>query len=242
MTRLDNKEVILVACGGPSSSGKTTASKTLQNFLPDLTVIHLDDFYLHDTKIPIDDATGMQNWDCPEAIDFDRFIGYIRGIKHNNTSIPEINSKEPTEVNLKLSQKEIAHFQNKVNESQEIFQNKKIVLVDGFMLYHNPEIIELFDIKLFFHASYETLKERRESRSGYTTLDGFWVDPPHYFEKIVWPAYVRSHQYLFQDENVHLILKKDVRNKYNILDIDNEKEMSLFHLIEWSLTSIINGI
>lgn len=240
MTCPDNKEVIIVACGGPSSSGKTTAAKTLQTFLPDLTLIHLDDFYFHDSQIPIDDATQIQNWDCPEAIDFNKFITYIKDIKYNN-KFPEIDSKE-SDPDLKLSQDEVKYFQNKIDKCRGVFDNKKIVLVDGFMLYHDPQIIELFDIKLFFHASYQTLKERRESRAGYTTLDGFWVDPPNYFENIVWPAYVRSHQYLFQDGNMHLVLKKEVRAQFGILDIDNEKGVSLFNLIEWALTSILDNI
>ena len=52
------------------------------------------------------------------------------------------------------------------------------------MLFHDPSIIKLFDIKLFFHAPFDTLKSRREARKGYTTAEGFWVDPPNTFRKL----------------------------------------------------------
>ena len=43
---------------------------------------------------------------------------------------------------------------------------------------------------------------RREARNGYVTLEGFWEDPPDYFDKIVWPNYVEEHHCLFKNGNV----------------------------------------
>jgi nicotinamide/nicotinate riboside kinase len=40
------------------------------------------------------------------------------------------------------------------------------------------DIRSLFDTKLFLRTSYETAKKRREARSGYVTIEGFWEDPP----------------------------------------------------------------
>lgn len=74
------------------------------------------------------------------------------------------------------------------------------------MLFHEPEIIKLFDVRIFLRASYETLKYRRENRAGYQTQETFWVDPPGYFDKMVYPAYAKSHKHLFQDGNVEMDL------------------------------------
>ena len=35
-------------------------------------------------------------------------------------------------------------------------------------------IRDLFDVKIFLRTDYETAKRRREARSGYVTLEGFW--------------------------------------------------------------------
>ena len=58
------EQVILVALGGASSSGKTTVAKALKLLIPSSVLIHLDDFYFTDSDIPIDPETGYQNWDC----------------------------------------------------------------------------------------------------------------------------------------------------------------------------------
>lgn len=69
------------------------------------------------------------------------------------------------------------------------------VIVDGFMLYWDEKVSQQLDCKITFTGSYETLKSRREKRQGYHTLEGYWVDPPGYFDKIVWPEYLKMNQH-----------------------------------------------
>ena len=240
MTKQDDK-VVLIAFGGPSSSGKTTVAQTLKGLLPDATLIHLDDFYLTDSQIPIDKATGYQNWDCAEAIDFDKFTTYLLNLKLGKEQIP-INSIQSNDLNLKLDPTEENTVIDAINQHRDKFEGKKLVFIDGFMLFHNPDLIKLFDIELLFHASLSTLKKRRESRGGYTTVEGFWVDPPNYFEKIVWPAFVNSHKYLFMGENVDDKLKPEVLEQFNIYDIRNDTDSSLLELVNKSLDIIIDNL
>lgn len=47
-----------------------------------------------------------------------------------------------------------------------------ILLVDGFLLYVDQDVINELDTKLFVNASYDTLKTRRENRSVYVTIEG----------------------------------------------------------------------
>ena len=83
------------------------------------------------------------------------------------------------------------------------------------------------DIKLFLRVSYAKAKARREARSGYVTLEGFWEDPPGYVDKIVWPNYVEDHKWMFEDADVEGTLKEDVLKETGIksqggLDVDME--------------------
>ncbi|KAI5969696.1 NRK1 [Candida margitis] len=240
MTR-DSDRVVLIAFGGPSSSGKTTVAQTLKVLLPDVTLIHLDDFYLTDSQIPVDEATGYQNWDCAEAIDFEKFKTYIRNIKSGKKQVP-VDSIQSNDLKLRLSPAEKKQILERINQNSDKFARKELVFIDGFMLFHNPEIIKLFDIELFFHASFDTLKKRRESRGGYNTVEGFWVDPPDYFANIVWPAFVNSHKYLFIDENVANRLKPEIAKQYNIYDINNDNDSTLFDLVQQSLQFIIDNL
>ncbi|CAO3601310.1 unnamed protein product [Absidia cylindrospora] len=64
------------------------------------------------------------------------------------------------------------------------------------MLLSDAQVTGLLDHKVFVTAGYETLKQRRQDRQGYHTLEGYWVDPPGYFDAIVWPEFLRAHQHI----------------------------------------------
>jgi hypothetical protein len=64
----------------------------------------------------------------------------------------------------------------------------------------------LLDIKLFLRSTYALTSTRRSRRAGYVTTTttsssdnlSFWRDPPGYIDEVVWPAYVRSHAWMFE--------------------------------------------
>lgn len=228
--------VCLVALAGPSSSGKTTAVNALHVLLPQSTVVHLDDFYLPDSQIPIDTKTQVANWDCAEAIDWVKFKNYISDLRRSDGAILPVQPLE-LDLQLVLSQDEVARLHNEATDVASRLNGKRLIFVDGFMLFHDDDISRLFDVKLFFHAPYSVLKTRRESRPPYQTIEGTWEDPPHYFDKIVWPAYVESHKHLFIDNDVSKSLTKAARDM-GINDIDNGNGRPLYELVEWALTQI----
>ncbi|KAL8634444.1 MAG: hypothetical protein Q9228_007961, partial [Teloschistes exilis] len=70
---------------------------------------------------------------------------------------------------------------------------RRILLLDGFLLFtpSAPSTFRsLLDLKILLRAPYVEAKQRREVRSGYDTMEGWWQDPPGYFDKVVWPNYV----------------------------------------------------
>ncbi len=87
-----------------------------------------------------------------------------------------------------------------------------VVILDGFLLYSDAvaALRDQLDVRLFLHVDYNIAKARREARSGYVTRSGnagddgtgFWVDPPGYFDAVVWPNYVRQHAFLYEDDDV----------------------------------------
>jgi len=59
----------------------------------------------------------------------------------------------------------------------------QILFVDGFLLYSNPKLMELLDVKIFISVSKQTCFARRLARNPGTSK--------HYFEKIIWPSYLQ---------------------------------------------------
>jgi nicotinamide/nicotinate riboside kinase len=72
------------------------------------------------------------------------------------------------------------------------------IIVDGFLLLTDARVMARLDVCVLITASKETLAQRRAARTGYVTLEGFWQDPPGYFDKIVWPNYLRYHQWILE--------------------------------------------
>lgn len=79
-----------------------------------------------------------------------------------------------------------------------------LLILDGILL-HTPAFAALqpfFDIKILLRASFAEAQRRREARGGYVTLEGFWEDPPGYFEEVVWRSYQKGHAGFFRDGDV----------------------------------------
>jgi energy-coupling factor transporter ATP-binding protein EcfA2 len=56
--------VVIVAIGGPTSSGKTTLAKHLARVLPSTTLsLFQDDFAPPSELVPFDEVNGWQDWD-----------------------------------------------------------------------------------------------------------------------------------------------------------------------------------
>ena len=168
---------ILVGISGPSSSGKTTLARLLRDVLPNAFILHEDDFYKDDSQIP-QHHTGVADWDCLGALDLPSLESALRHIKTHGSPPPDFVSKEDKNS---VGQVDVDH--TVVDDltwraSKWMFQNvPPIAIIDGFLLYSEDMkgIRDLFDVKLFLKTDFATTKHRRENRSGYVTLQGFWV-------------------------------------------------------------------
>ena len=111
-----------------------------------------------------------------------------------------------------------------------------IAIIDGFLLFSEEmkEIRSLFDVRLFLRTDYQTAKTRREARSGYVTLEGFWKDPPHYVDRVVWPNYVKDHAFLFRDENVEGELNAEVCENLGIHAMPREAMGNMTECVKWA--------
>ncbi|GKZ19169.1 nicotinamide riboside kinase [Aspergillus brasiliensis] len=102
----------IIAISGPSSSGKTTLARLLQRIFSKLVVtpqatntnlrtfiVHEDDFYHPDDKIPLiphprDPTTQIQNWDTLSALDIPFLSAALSYIHEHGHLPPRLRSKE----------------------------------------------------------------------------------------------------------------------------------------------------
>ena len=231
---------LLVGISGPSSSGKTTLSRLLRDIFPphQLTILHLDDFYHTDADIPV--KAGIQDWDCIESLNLPWLQSTLAYTKTHAQSPPDFASKE--DHNSVGEHRVDAHVVERLKESVRVLLagsewTRRIVLVDGFLLFSEgmKNICDMFDVRLFLRTSYETTKRRREARSGYVTLEGFWEDPPGYVDKIVWPNYVNDHKFLFNNGNVEADLDEDTCRAIGLVGMPKDAEENMTKCLEWAV-------
>lgn len=130
------------------------------------------------------------------------------------------------------------------NPGHGILTNARLCVFDGFLLYSKAlePVQPQMDIKLFLRVSYAKAKARREARTGYVTLEGFWEDPPEYVDKIVWPNYVEDHAWMFEDGNVEGTLKDEVLKQWNIKSQEGPPDKDMETTLKWAVDMLIEQL
>ncbi|KAJ3127453.1 ribosylnicotinamide kinase [Nowakowskiella sp. JEL0407] len=200
------KKIIMIGIGGASCSGKSTVSYWLSKLIPNSHIIHQDKFFKHNSEIPLHSSSTptnpIEDWDCPDSLEMNKFNELLSDLKHQRVSLSESvvgrNRADVGEddVGVEVREKITRGFERVL---EDVFRrdgvNLEIVLVDGFLIYENVETYKHLDYRIFITANFETLNQRRSERYGYLTKSGStWVDPPGYYETVVWPHYLEYNQ------------------------------------------------
>ena len=193
---------------------------------------------LNDAEIPI--KNGIQDWDCIQSLNLPLLHSTLAHIKAQGTLPATFTSKEDQNSvgahNVPFSL--ISSLRDRVRTLvAEKRWTRRIVIVDGFLLFSNDmeDVRSLFDVRLFLRTSYATAKGRREARSGYVTLEGFWEDPPGYVDQVVWPNYVADHAFLFEEGQVEGELDARVCDELGIEGMPLEAEGDMGVCLEWAV-------
>ncbi|KAF7321387.1 Fumarate reductase [Mycena kentingensis (nom. inval.)] len=168
---MSSKKVVLVGVGGATCSGKTTLAKHLNRILPNSVIIHQDDFAPPQDRIPYHPRYKVKDWDAaPGAIDWPRLIDFLRKV-HETGEIPadhrshdHLNEQKDIPISDTVRDQWISAFDELGRDSDVIWG-----LVDGFLLYWHPDVIDQLDVRIFLRVPHDTLRDRRHARHGYHT-------------------------------------------------------------------------
>ncbi len=140
--------MIIGICGGTGSGKTTVANRILASVdARDVAFIQQDSYYRNLDQLPVD-IREVVNFDHPDAIDNDLFIEHIKALKAGRAvELPVYDFKRHT----RLAQ----------TERQE---PKPITIVEGILIFAEPRLLELMDIKVFVDTPDDIRFIRRLSR------------------------------------------------------------------------------
>jgi uridine kinase len=195
----------LLGVSGGSGSGKTYFARDLQARLTQdhCALIYQDSFYI-DQSHKFDKDGGSVNFDHPSAIDFDLMCECL------------IKLKEGREVELPIYDF-ATHSRLQSTQHQA---PRKLIIVDGILIFHHERLRSLFDHLIFFETDEQIRFERRLARDvverGRTEAgvrDQFYkqVKPMH--DQFVQPSSQYSNQVIVNEDDYHQVLERFV-NKF----------------------------
>jgi uridine kinase len=141
--------MLIIGIAGGTGSGKTTVVHQIMNELPqtEVGVISQDSYYKENNNLSFEER-ALINFDHPRAIDFDLLVQHLKELRAGKTVEQPVYSF-------------ITH--NRTDDSI-ITHPRKVMIVEGILILTNPELRELFDVKIFVHADSDERLIRRLKR------------------------------------------------------------------------------
>ncbi|MBV7363566.1 uridine kinase [Actinomycetaceae bacterium TAE3-ERU4] len=142
------KQTLVIGVAGGTGSGKTTLTRALANhFQGKVTVIQHDSYYRAHDDIPFEERVKL-NYDSPEAFDNDLMVTQITELIEGKTvECPTYDYARHTRA-----------------EATETLSPSRILIVEGILIYAEPRICNLCDIKLFVDTDSDVRILRRIKR------------------------------------------------------------------------------
>ena len=141
--------MLIIGIAGGTGSGKTTVVNQILKHLPtdEVCVISQDSYYKATNNLSYDERTKI-NFDHPRAIDFDLIIEHLIDLKAGKT----------------INQPVYSFVTHNRTKDVIITHPKKVIIVEGILIFNSKALRDLFDIKIFVHADTDERLIRRVRR------------------------------------------------------------------------------
>ncbi|MDD7913365.1 uridine kinase [Polaribacter ponticola] len=141
--------MLIIGIAGGTGSGKTTVVNQIVKHLPsdEVCVISQDSYYKATDNLSYEERTKI-NFDHPRAIDFDLIVEHLSALKEG------IFIEQPV-------YSFVTH--NRTKDTVKTHP-RKVVIVEGILIFNSERLRNLFDIKIFVHADTDERLIRRVRR------------------------------------------------------------------------------
>ena len=124
---------IIIGIAGGTGSGKSTLADNIKKeFAHNITMLSHDYYYKGHSDLPFEERTKL-NYDHPDSIETSLLIEHLKELKKGNS----INRPEYSFVEHQRTEKTVE------------VTPKKVIIVDGILIFENKELRDMIDIKIF---------------------------------------------------------------------------------------------
>ena len=130
--------MLVIGIAGGTGSGKTTVVKKIIDGFVDyeVAVLSQDSYYKDSSHLPME-ARKELNFDHPDALEFELLRKHIEDLKKGESI------EEPIYSYLTCTR----------SDDFNIIKPHKVIIIEGILVLTNKKLRDLFDIKVFVHAS-----------------------------------------------------------------------------------------
>jgi uridine kinase len=141
--------MLIIGIAGGTGSGKTTVVHQIMNELPDTEVgiISQDSYYKKTEGLSYDERSQI-NFDHPRAIDFELLVQHLKMLKAGEI----------------INQPMYSFVKHNRTDDTVTTHPRKVMIVEGILILTNPELRDLFDVKIYVHADSDERLIRRLKR------------------------------------------------------------------------------
>lgn len=138
---------IFIGIAGGTGSGKTMLTEHLkQHFGDDISVVHHDSYYKYQDR-PFEERC-KQNYDHPDAFETDLMVEQLKELKAGKAIRCPVYS----------------YADHQRTSETELIQPSKVVIVEGILIFQDPRLREMLDIKIFVETDADVRILRRALR------------------------------------------------------------------------------
>ncbi|HLV69736.1 MAG TPA: uridine kinase [Xanthomarina sp.] len=141
--------MLIIGIAGGTGCGKTTVVNQILNQLPEreVGVISQDSYYKDTSHLSFDERVKI-NFDHPRSIDFELLESHLKELKKGND----------------IHQPVYSFIKHNRTGDTILTHPRKVMIVEGILILTNPELRDMFDIKIFVHADSDERLIRRLKR------------------------------------------------------------------------------
>ena len=138
---------IFIGIAGGTGSGKPTLTEHLkQHFGDDISVVHHDSYYKYQDR-PFEERC-KQNYDHPDAFETDLMVEQLKELKAGKAIRCPVYS----------------YADHQRTSETELIRPSKVVIVEGILIFQDPRLREMLDIKIFVETDADVRILRRALR------------------------------------------------------------------------------